>query len=323
VIAGQLLLIACLALPGQTPQTAGRIDGLVLNASNGGAPVIHAAVVLCLQYEGRFIPYRETTADAWGNFQFVDLPVGGELVYKPGANRDGVHYPGPVVRLTAAYPRAAVKLAVCDAVAEPCPLVIRRERVTLRPESDVLRVEEMLLIDNPTSTCYVGQSMGDNGARLSLQLAVPRDFTSVTFDEEFFGRRFVVVDGKLATGIPWQPGLRELKLTYVIPNTQRYRIWRRPLDLPCADIRVEVCGDGAKQIACNLTTVPADQAAVAFESAGTTLPAGYEVCVELGRMPVTWIHYARWAAPLALLALVVGVSIMLRNRKREVGVNDK
>ena len=47
-------------------------------------------------------------------------------------------------------------------------------------------------------------------------------------------------------------GRREVKFTYVIRNGQNCRSWLRPLDLPCAKVRVRVHGVQARDIACDL-----------------------------------------------------------------------
>ena len=137
-------------------------------------------------------------------------------------------------------------------MAEPCPLIIRRQRISLYPEPGLLRVVESLLIDNPSSCCYVGAAIADNTAPVTLRLAIPETFTTVTFDEEFFGRRFSLRSGMLGTGIPWTPGSRELKFSYVLPNNLRSYVWQRLLDVPCEDLRVEVHGETPDEVACNL-----------------------------------------------------------------------
>ena len=65
------------------------------------------------------------------------LPIDGQQVYLPGANRDGVHYPGPSVRLSSLRRRAEVTLAVYDALAFPNPLVVRRHTIVLRTRAGI------------------------------------------------------------------------------------------------------------------------------------------------------------------------------------------
>ena len=128
-----------------------------------------------------------------------------------------------------------------------------------------------------------------------------------------------MIGGKLSTSVPWPPGRRELKFAYLLPNAQRHYVWHRPLDLPTDGLRVSVGGDQADEAACNLKRASRQGYGVtAFESGEGTLPAGYAVDVELGRMPISPMSYAPWLALIALVGLIVGTSLpMLRRRKMD------
>jgi hypothetical protein len=306
------------AAAGAAARPQGSIGGVVLNATRGNAPVPQADVVLRIRAEGQLALFRETKSDAEGRFFFAHLPVGSAYPYLPGANRDGIHYPGPAMLLTAERPHAIVELTVSDAVAEPCPLVIRRQRVSLHPEPGVLRVDESLLVDNPSTGCYVGAAGPGHAPPVTLRLAIPADFVRITFGDDFFGPRFSLVDGKLVTSVPWTPGRRELKFSYVLRNNQRSCVWERSLDLPCDDLRVEVQADNPNEIVCNLPkSLARSEGQVAFQSAAATLPAGQPIRVQLGQLPVPWADYARWLSPLVLLGVVALASYFLFCRPTE------
>jgi len=316
VIAAGLLVAACSALGASSSAGEGTLAGVVLNVSRQRIPAGRAEVVLRVALGGQFVPFRETTADAQGRFLFEHLPLGKEYLYLPGANCDGIHYPGPRIQLTAEHPHTQVELTVCDAVTQPSPLVIRRQEIVIHPEPGALRVTESILVDNPTATCYVGQAADEAAAPVTLRLAIPANFERTTFDEEFFGRRFSLVDGKLVTSVPWLPGQRELKFTYVLPNQQRCAVWQRPLDLPCAHVRVAVDTASAQEISCNLPRAAEENsAAVVFASAGQTLPAGHVLHVALGHPPVPLMAYARWLAALILGGLIAGTSLVMFRRR--------
>jgi hypothetical protein len=295
----------------------GVITGTVVNASRGKTPEAGTEVVLRIRLSGEFVPFDQTKSDAQGRFRFGHVPLGKSYAYRAGANRDGVHYPGPALEITAERPSASVELAVFDSVAEPCPLVIRRQEIVLRHQPGALRVTESILVDNPTATCYVGRA-GEKGAQpITLQLAVPSEFTRTTFHEEFYGRRFGIVEEKLVTGIPWPPGQRELTFTYVVPTKSTSYRWQRPLDLPCDMLRVRVEQAKSGEVACNLERKPDDKDGTAtFVSSGGPLPAGHTVRVELGRLPVLPLLYARWLALAILGILVAGTSVIVVRRRR-------
>ena len=233
--------------------------------------------------------------------------MGDGVVYQAGATRHGIFYPGPRIRLTDLQPIARTELSVCDAVASPNPLVLKKMDVTIRPETGLLKVTESLLLENPSHTCYVGEAAHDGADPVTLELSIPPDFERTTFDQEFFGRRFAVVNNKVVTSVPWPPGQRELRYTYVLRNTQEVSQWKRPLDLPCSNVTVRVEGKSPDEVRCELLRrTTAGEKTVVFESAGQELPAGQVLQVELGRLPLPWMTYGKWAAVAVMLVLIAG-----------------
>jgi len=326
----------CLALAAP-PSAPGEITGVVVDAADG-RPVPGAEVVLRVTIEGRLVPAEQSTADAEGRFRFTDLPVDGGCVYVPGANADGIHYPGRRVWLTSISPQADVRLKICRAVAGPNPLVVRRHEIVLEPKPGSLSVSETMLIENPTQTCYVGraetESAGTEGAGtegagtegagtkgtepVTLRLSIPSNFERATFEKEFYGRRFSLAGGALVTSIPFTPGRRELKFTYVLPTDSRRPVWERPLDLPTEELTLTARTDRPDDMACNLprraSGPPGD---VVFRSGTGPLPAGYVLRVELGKVPFSWRAYGPWLALAMLAGLVAAASLtVLRQRRR-------
>ena len=310
------LLLAGVAAADSSPQGNGVIGGVVVNASDE-KPAAGVEVVLRVRVEDEFLPWEKTTADAQGKFMFRKLPVGDQYDYLPGANLGGIHYPGPHVRLSRQRPVAGIRLAVRDTVTYPNPLRARRHEILIRPESGAVKVTETIVVENPDSRCYVGQARDDKTEPVTLQLSIPADFLRVTFDQEFFGRRFSLAGGKLVTSIPWTPGQRELKFSYVLANSHGHFRLERPLDLPCSDLRVAVESQSPEEVVCNLGGKPLREGgSVVFESADRTLPAGEVVSVEVGHLPVPFMAYARWIAAAVLAALIGGASVLAARRRR-------
>jgi hypothetical protein len=317
------LLLVLAAWTGASPGDPGAIVGKVINASSGRTPVAGAEVVLRIQLDGRFVPLEETKADAAGRFAFRNLAVGPQYWYLPGASRGGVHYPGPRIQLAPRQPRAELELCVHDAISAPSPLVIASQQIAIRPAPGALFVTEVMVVENPSSKAYVGLTAEEGNEPVTLQLAIPPDFDRTTFEKEFFGRRFSLFNGRLVTGIPWPPGRMELKFTYVLPNRQRVCRWERPLDLPCASVRVSVETGDPQDVSSNLER-GSDQrpGEVAFASTGTSLPAGHVPRVEIGRLPVPWIAYGRWMAMALLGVLTAGGALVTRRRSRPAAHKD-
>jgi hypothetical protein len=177
-----------------------------------------------------------------------------------------------------------------------------------------MEITETLLVANRTRTTYVGQSI-DGKPPMTLRLSIPENFDRVTFGDEFHGRRFGIVDHRPVTRIPWPPGERELTFTYRIPREESFGLFRRPLDLPSAEVRIRVRGKYAEQISCNLPRASATGDEAVFASADNVLPAGFTVELNLGALPLPWMQYARWGSVAALAALVAANVVAPRFRR--------
>ncbi len=314
----EILFAAVVALQAQAAPVVGTISGVVVNASHDLAPVGGAKIVLRVQLDGQFVVAAECTADEGGRFVFDNLPADSNYVYLPGANLDGIHYPGARVLLNSNTPHARVNLTVHDTVSEPNPLVVRRHNIKIHAETDALRVTETLLIENPSSETYIGRPKREGGRAATLYLSIPPDFRRTTFHKEFFGQQFTLIDGQLVTDIPWTPGQRELAFTYVLPSDDRTREWRRPLDLPCDQLRIELNAK-TSEVYCNLPKVASNtNGSVVFESIGKAFPADHIIHVQLGNLPFTLAAWGRWLALGLLIALIVATTMFgTRHRRRQ------
>ncbi len=314
-LAASLLLLA-VASPAAPPQN-GSVQGTVVNLSGARPRACQTEVVLRILIDGKFAPFRIAKSDAQGRYRFDHLPVGADFKYLLGANCNDVLYPGPRLQLFDKLPDATATLAVYDAIAEPSPLRLARFCATIAVEAGLLRVTESLEIDNPSKRTYIGKPHGKAPAT-TLSLAIPKEFARITFDKEFFGRRFAVVDGRVSTGIPWTPGSEKIEYTYVLPNEQARRIWQRPLDLPCSDVEIRVHTTAPGDVTANLPQGKgANPGELVFQSRDAPLPAGHVLRVELGRLPLPWMAYARWAAIGLLAAAVAGVGAAMMRKKRD------
>jgi hypothetical protein len=322
VLTHTALLLLALAANDAADEPKGAIVGLVVNASRGNAPVPEAEVVLQVRIEGEFVPVEKTQAHADGRFRFESLPLDNDLLYLAGANRDGIHYPGQRIELTPSRSAAYVTIGVRDTVSQPNPLVIRRHEIVIRGEPGVLHVVEAMLVDNPGQTTYVG-TQAEGHEPVTFELGIPADFARLTFEEEYFGREFMAVEGQVVTGLPWTPGKRWLRYTYSIANEDAHRVWQRRIDLPCDDLRVRVQHRDPDEVTCNLPRTAAESAGEAMFTTAERLPAGHVIQVEMGRLPLPWTRYARWWALATLLGTVgAAASIHRWSRPRRLAAAD-
>jgi hypothetical protein len=295
------------------PLATGAITGVVVNGTQSDQPLAHAEVHLRAGTNGLFEPVGTCTTDSDGRFAFRDLPLDASIVYLPGANRDGVHYPGQRVQLTSREPLADVRIVAFDAIHIDSPLVAERHEIDVSVGERMLEIRETLAVANRSRATYVGQP-DDELSTVTLQLSIPPNFDRVTFDREFFGRRFRIVDHRVVTDVPWPPGDYELKFTYRVPLEESAGLFRRPMDLPTSHLSIRVRANDLRSVSCNLTSAAQNGNQATFV-ADEQLPAGYAVELQIGQGPFPWLLVARWVS-LGLLAALVLAAIYVRRRAR-------
>lgn len=310
-----LVSIASDTSAGLPPEPLGTIQGVVVDGTKQDAPLEGIDVVLRAGSSRELLPVAETKSDRYGKFFFRQAPLDPQIVYLPGANRDGVHYPGQRVHLDANNRFAHVKLVAYSAVHTPNPLVAERHEFDILVEGKALKVTETLALRNPTQATYVGESMGP-GPPVTFWLSIPQDFDRVTFDKEFFGRRFLVVDHRPVTDLPWMPGTRELRYTYHIPLAENGGKFHRPLDVPTSEICVRLRGTNTNQVSCNLPVVDTGEEQLVYGSSGEGLPESFELELEIGTLPFPWMEYGRWGALLVLVVLAAATAAIYHLRCR-------
>jgi hypothetical protein len=314
-----VLAVAGFLAATEPPGTA-LIQGVVVNGSRGAAPVAGAEVVLRAGRGNQFKHLAGTTTDSNGRFSFGSqhLASSAGLVYIPGANWEGIHYPGPRLQIDPAAPAPNVQLTVYDAVSSPSPLIAEVHEIDINVAANVLEVTEIVVVNNPSSASYIGTPNPDAPEMppATLSMRIPDGVAHVTFNKEFDGRNFRLLDGRLVTDVPWPPGKRQLAFKYELPVEKNQLAFERHLDLPCLHARVSVAGECPREPTCNLPKVTAANAVpIAFESAGETLPAGYKLQLEMHQLSVPWIVYARWGAIVLLAVLLAATAVYSTLRK--------
>jgi hypothetical protein len=206
-----------------------------------------------------------------------------------------------------------VKLTAYDAVSAPNPLVADSHEIELQIQHGALAVTETLWINNPSLTTYVGES-GD-GAPMTLSLSIPDGFERVTFHDEFNGRHFKLRDNLLYTDIPWTPGKREVKFSYLLPVEDTKLMLEWSVSLPCTRYRLSVRGENADRFECNLPRVAGQEPGTVVYESSEQVPAGHTLTVQLGQLPAPWTVHLRWLA-LAVLVGLIALTAGYRIRRR-------
>lgn len=307
------LIGATAAEPGEV--RTGRITGTAVNGSHGMSPLENAEVILRAMQDGVLLPFAETRTDAEGRFAFDQLPFDDPPLFLPGVNIDGVHYPGKRLRLDEATPQVDTSVIAYESEADINPLVAKRHELIIRTLDDAIECREILQLENPTRKTFVGRKIGERMA-VTLRLSLPAGFETVTFDKEFFGRQFQVLDGRLITDLPWMPGAHEVAFTYRLPIESQSQVIRRSLDVPTRRSVVRSDAHTDSQVQCNLPSVAGQNfGELQFEYQGDPLPAGYTLEIRLGKLSAPFMSYGRWGAVAMLAAFIAGAAWWTRRSR--------
>ncbi|MCA9188375.1 MAG: carboxypeptidase-like regulatory domain-containing protein [Pirellulaceae bacterium] len=311
-----LLVVLLTQFVAQPAIANGVLHGTVVNVSRKGAVVADAEVVLRANVEGQFVPVARTVTAHDGTFWFTGLPFEGLGPFLPGANCEGVHYPGPRIALTESQPVASATIEVFDTVQSPSPLTVKEHDIMIQVDAEVLQVRERLVIENTSRTCFVGCPSHAGGSPVTFSLGIPAEFTRVTFDKEAFGRRFDLVHGKLVTGIPWPPGSRELAFSYIVPSEDKTLRWKRTIDSPCRRLQIALRTEERHRVSGSVPLQATDSEGVyEFESSGNAFAVGDTIEIQLHDVPSSPATKARWGAIVALL-IMLGVASIVAWRTR-------
>jgi hypothetical protein len=308
-----ILPLLCICT-GQPTTSAGTIQGVVVDGTHENQLLANVKVVLCAGERSGVSLIAETQTDIYGKFVFDNLPLDESVTLLPGAQRDGVHYPGNRIRLGPNAPSAHSRIIAFAAIDSPSPLRADSVDIEVWIKRDRMQITETLVVDNPSQMTYVGEPFEDKG-RISLRLSIPSEFERVTFNSEFYGRRFRVVDHQPVTDIPWPPGRRELKYSYPLPLQAGAGVFRRALDLPSNKVQVHVRGEDMTDLSCNLSQRAAVANSLDFIASKNQLSSGFIIELQVGAQPINWLLYARWSS-LGVAGLLALATVAIYHRRQ-------
>ncbi len=121
-----LLLIS--AIDDGPPVPQGRIEGVVVDGTGGNETLANAEVVLRTGPGNALVPVAKTKTDIYGKFAFEGLSLDPSITYLPGADRDGVHYPGKRTQLDLKNRFAHVTIVAFDCRQNSFPASRREAR---------------------------------------------------------------------------------------------------------------------------------------------------------------------------------------------------
>ena len=205
---GLAFLVSLALLVAVQAQTAGILEGQVVNGTPGGAePGADLPVVLHV-YRGEVeSDTLETTTDTDGRFLFEGLDTDATLEYWPEvvyrdvsySSAEPVQFDGESATLTAT-------LTVFETTDDDSTIRVDSVHMIAESFGEVLRISEIHLFGNSGERTYVGAGEGEGAPKTTVFLPLPENAVGVAFGEGIAGDRFVEVEGGLMDTEPVPPG---------------------------------------------------------------------------------------------------------------------
>ena len=208
MLAAVLVVAAVAGGPAALAQTAGTIEGKVVNGTEDG-PVGGIDVALQLFSQQGDLGVLRSTTDDGGRFVFEDLPS-GVAGYQVSATFESADYRNPAQAYTPGQTRQEV-VTVYEPTTDPGAVTLTDYIVWVDRIGSGVAVQHDFAWDNSGSSAYVGE----DGVVVSVPL--PKDATNLQYLGTFLENPGEIGGGAFVSDAPIVPGTTTATLRYEAP----------------------------------------------------------------------------------------------------------
>lgn len=240
VAAGVLVFVSFLSVSPVLPAAAavGRepaVRGRIILRRGEERPLAHHPVALEVFRRGVLTGRKEGETDAAGRFLFAPVRGRSTLAYQVSTSYEDVLYRSAPFAVPEKGTVPPVRLEVFEATAQEPELLVERQHVVVRSESDGgVAVSEMIILVNPTEKTYWNPSSG-------LKLPLPAEARNVSLQRDGRGTA-LKTPGEFLTREPVRPGKTPLVWSYDLPSGLTGVKFREAVVFPTVRLRLFVEG---------------------------------------------------------------------------------
>lgn len=238
-------------------QTTGTIEGTVVNGTVGGGPVEGLEVRLSVFQEQRLSETLATATDAEGRFEFPNLQIGSQWVYRAEVPYQGVNYRSGLLTFEPGPSRLGVELVVYEPTTSDDKITVSRAHILITVSGSGLAdtgcsVTELYVLSNSGDRTYIGKKEVQ-GRRPTSLFMLPRSSRNLTLDDGALGGRFLSIEGGFADTEPNWPGTTRVMYSYAVEGSDGGCDLSREVLQPIADLNVLVTDAGLQVESARLT----------------------------------------------------------------------
>ena len=321
-----LLLLCTVA----SAQGDGVIEGQVLSATAGDAPIVGTLVILRSWQTGEELPPQEVSTDERGQFSFSGLEV-LEHEYQLLIGYQDVTYAFARKAFLPEESRITVPLTVYDTTNDDSVLVVERAHLIIDGDAQHLHIQEVHVLTNTSLSTYAVKDLetGKGGVRFLL----PTGAANLEWLGGFSPGSVAISESGFNIDSPFLPGTVEVTFSYTLPfSTSPYSV-EKTFAYAVSHLDVFVTATGIEANAPQLVRGDpiAMQAGHYNHFSGDELPAGTRVAIEFVRPESEQVAPAASPAGgsgtttvivivvLVLLVIVVLVYPFIHRGRRETG----
>jgi len=242
-----VLVFSLLAMPGvASAQEAaqGKVEGQVINGTEGGGNVAGVEVTLISYNNDAIYETRTVTADSDGRFLFEEVNPSHQHVVS--ASYMDVHYYNPVMfeeGETIAY----VEVGVCDLTESNIAIMADLSHIILDVQEDDIEITEMFWLVNNGDRTY-------KGTYGSLIFTLPEGAKNFKAPESLMPDFELLDSNTLAYLVPFPPGERQIVFSYLLPKPESDEAeMHLELDFPVSSFSLMVGGKNIEIAASQLS----------------------------------------------------------------------
>lgn len=292
--------------PTAQPQSSGMIKGKVLNGTTGGKAVPGVEVILYQYGDEQEKQRGSTKTDGAGVFSFSGLSLEEEKAYYVRAMYKGVEYYSPTLSF-GDKGELLFDLSVYETTDEDMDISVKMHHVFMGLDGGILRVQEIMILENHGNRVYVGSKEVEPGKREVFRISLPEKATAFEPLKGLMGCCIIkTADGFIDT-MDIKPGKKEMRFSYQVDyGSSRYKLIKglyaktESIDFLIPDTGIE-----AKSDTLEFRRTRGNSGQRFLHLSGRDLGRGSRIVLELSGLP--WGKgLVKWATVGLVIAIVGG-----------------
>ena len=213
----------------QPASTIATISVQVVQGTKDGPKITGGRASVELFRRGPEPEVIEVDLDAHGVALLENLSLASPFQPRVTIEYAGASYQAVGERMTPTQSTQKINVTVYETTDKRPELAIKMRHIRAIATPEGLRVEDILVVNNPADRTWTG-SPGADGKPRTMWVGLPAGATDLKMEGGFHSCCARVIDGKLVSSSPLAPGLLQCRVMYLLPGADSQA--RMEIDVP-------------------------------------------------------------------------------------------